>query len=500
MSTDLPHNNISEYTLFAKRIGLNAVARTIFTLKGLIILPILTKTLGASDYGIWAQILVTISLLEPFITLGLDNATVRFLSAKGKRETGQGVLTALSVTLLTGMVATLAVFLLSDFLAITLLGSEAAAEAIRLGSLLIILQGLTFVALGSFRIFGQIKRYSIIIISQTALEIGLIAFFVLSGYGLFGAITSLLIARAIILLVMLYLIFSHAGFTFPDFSLLRPYLAYSLPLIPTAVFEIAVASSDRYVIGFFMGSASVGIYSAAYSIGNINAIFLGYISYILAPTIFNLFDKGRDNEVKTYLSYSWKYLMMLSIPAAFGLSVLAEPLLGRLTTAGFVSEGRFIIPLVALSMIFYGMFGIFGHVVRLSKRTGIFAISVGVAAALNLGLNILLVPYWGIIAAAATTVAAYVTVAIIMYYQAGRYLKFDIKLGFIIKSILSAIAMSAAIWAFSPESIAEILISIVIGAIIYFAILFLLRAFNRGEIQFFFKLFKETMRVIKIRR
>jgi len=491
---------MSQYTVFAQRIGLAGVAKTIISLKGLIILPILTKTLGTSDYGIWAQILVTVSLLQPFIHLGLGNATVRFLSSRGKREIGQGVLTALSVALLTSMIAALAVFLLSDFLAITLLGSESAAAAIRLGSLLIILEALSAIALGSFRIFGQIKRYSIIILSQTALEIGLVAFFVLSGYGILGAIISLLITRGIILLITLYLIISHAGFAFPDFSLLRPYLVYGLPLVPTAIFALVVSSSDRYVIGSFMGAASVGIYSAAYGIGNVISMFLGYIAYILSPTIFSSYDKGRIAEVKTYLSYSWKYLLMFSIPSAFGLSILAEPLLGSLTTVEFISAGRFIIPLVALSMIFYGVYAIFGEVVRLFKRTRIFPIVFGTAAALNLGLNILLVPHWGIMAAAITTLVAYAMVAVIMYYQAGKYLKFDTKLGFIIKSILSSAVMTSVIWIINPAGIVKILISIVIGAIIYFAILFLLRGFSRNEIQFFFKLFKETMGRIQIKR
>lgn len=484
---------MSEYTVFAQRIGLAGIARTVDSLKGLIILPILTKTLGASGYGIWAQILVTVLMLQPLIKLGLDSATVRFLSSRGKREIGQGILTVLSVVLLTSMIGALVVFLLSDFLAINLLRDESAAAVIRVGSLLIILEALNAAALGSFRIFGQIKRYSIILLSQTALEIGLIAFFVLSGYGLLGAIISLLIARGIILLIVLYLIISYAGFAYPDFSLLRPYLAYGLPLVPTMIFGGVIASSDRYVIGFFMGAASVGIYSAAYGIGGVISMFLGYIAYILAPTIFNLFDRGRVAEVKTYLSYSWKYLLMFSIPSAFGLSILAEPLLGSLTTAEFIPTGKFIIPLIALSMVLYGIRGIFSQVVQLSKRTTIFAIAFGAAAALNLGLNILLVPHWGIIAAASSTLVAYTTVAIIIYYQAGKYLKFDLKLDFIIKSVLSSIAMTLVIWAINPAGIAQLLLSIVVGATIYFAILLLLRGFSRSEIQFFFKLFKETV-------
>jgi len=54
---------MSEYKLFAQRVGLVGITNLIFSLCGLIFIPILTKTLGASGYGIWAQIIVTISLV-----------------------------------------------------------------------------------------------------------------------------------------------------------------------------------------------------------------------------------------------------------------------------------------------------------------------------------------------------------------------------------------------------------------------------------------------------
>jgi len=472
---------MSEYTVFARRIGLVGVVQTLASLKGLIILPILTKTWGASGYGIWVQILVTVALLQPFVQLGLGSAIVRFLPSKGKRGIVQGIITALSVTLITGVAISLILFLLSNFVAANLLRGESAGLAIKIASPLIILEALSVIALNSFRIFGQIRRYAIIVLLQTFLEIGLIAFFVLLGHGLFGAIIALLIVKAITLAVTLYLIISYAGFALPDFSLLRPFLRYGLPLIPTAIFTIVVQSSDRYVIGFFMGAASVGIYSAAYGIGSSILMFSSYILYILAPTVFNLYDRNKIDEVKTYLSYSWKYFMMLSIPSAFGLSILAGPLLSSLTTPEFASAGKLIVPFVALSLILYGVYGIFSEVVLFSKRTRIFAIAFGAAAGINLGLNILLVPYWGIIAAAITTLIAYVMVASAVYFKSRQYVKFDIKLDFIVKSILSSVVMTLVIWAINPVGAVEIVLSIAIGAVVYFAVLFLLRGFKREE-------------------
>ena len=65
---------MTEYKLFAQRVGLVGITNLIFSLRGLILIPILTKTLGADAYGIWSVIMVTISLLSPLALLGLTSA------------------------------------------------------------------------------------------------------------------------------------------------------------------------------------------------------------------------------------------------------------------------------------------------------------------------------------------------------------------------------------------------------------------------------------------
>lgn len=473
---------MSTYTLFTKRVGLVGITNLIMNLRGLILLPILTKTLGADGYGAWSQILVTISLVMPFIMLGLPSSMVRFLPAE-KKNVGKGFFTVFFTILLTSVVFALFLLLASESLATLLLKDASLALIFKIASALVVLEALNQTSLQAFRIFGQIKKYSMLAIVQTFIEIGLVAFLVLSGFGLVGAILSILITRGVILLLSLYLVISHIGFSLPDFSVLRPYLLFGMPLIPSVVFEIIVASSDRYAIGFFMGASPVGIYSAAYGIGSIILVFLGPISYILSPTVFKSYDEGKIDEVKSYLSYSLKYFLMFSIPSVIGLAILAKPLLVALTTSEFVLSGMFIIPLVALSMVFEGVRAIFGEVLMLFKRTKIFGIASIVAGLINLILNIALIPYFGIIAAAVTTLLSYGILGFIMYYISRKYMKFELNLSFILKSVVSSIIMIFVIRMLSPIGAVMILLTVGIGAVVYFCALFLLKGFEREELK-----------------
>ena len=62
---------MSEYRLFAQRIGLIGITNLLVNLSGVILLPILTKTLPIEEYGIWTQITVTIGLIPSIVMLGL---------------------------------------------------------------------------------------------------------------------------------------------------------------------------------------------------------------------------------------------------------------------------------------------------------------------------------------------------------------------------------------------------------------------------------------------
>ena len=470
------------HKVFVRRIGLVGFSQTFVGLKGLILLPIFTKILGASDYGIWAFVLVTIAVFEPFIILGLNSAILRFLASKTKEEVVQGLITVVIIVLIAGVIASCFLFFISDILASVILKDPSSSSVIKIASPYILLTALNSIILGSFRVFGMIKKYAVIVIFKTGLEIGLIAYFVISGFGIVGAILASIAVSIISLITMLLVIFSHSGVARPNFSLLKPYLLFGLPLIPISLAQFVIEISDRYVVGYFLGVEKVGIYSAAYNIGVIPVVFSTYLVYVLGPTVYDLYDKGKVDKVKMYLSYSWKYLMMLSIPSAFGLSILARPLLTTMTTSNFVSDGIYIVPLVSFSIVFWAVEQIFGVSILLFKRRKIFVIAFVVASVVNLVLNIILVPHWGLIAAAITTLTAYIILAGIIAFNARKYFKFTLNFGFIMKCIFSSVVMTLCIWVLNPLDKIGLILSIVLGIIIYFGLLLLLKGFRKEEL------------------
>jgi len=316
-------------------------------------------------------------------------------------------------------------------------------------------------------------------------EVGLVAIAVFLDYGLFGAVSALLIIRIINFLITGGIIVKEIGIKFPRFSKIKEYLHFGLPTIPGNISSWFVHFNDRYVIGFFLGALFVGFYVPAYTLGGIVAFFEAPLSFILPAVLSKLYDENKIGKVKTYLKYSLKYFLMIAIPAFFGLSVLSKQLLTIFSTSEIAQQGYLIVPFMALSMLLYGLYGIGPQILILIKKTSILGKIWLLASFLNLGLNLILIPRFGIMAAAVNTLLTYIVIFLSTWYYSFKYLRFEIDWKFIEKSILSSILMSFFLLWFAPVGILKVSIAIFLGTLLYGSLIFLFKGFEKKELNFF---------------
>lgn len=471
-----------EYISYAKDIGFAAGASLAVALLGFISLPILTKYLGASLYGVWSLLLVTVYLILPLPLLSLQESIVRFLSGeKDKEKIREGFLSAVFTVLATGVFFSLVVILCSDFLASAIFGDINSSYFIRIGAFMILTRALTQMTLAFFRTLRLIKWYSALMLGQAVCELGLMICFLHLGWGLRGIIIAVLASGVLTITIFLFVALRRIGFQFPKFAPLRSYLKYGLPLIPNVAILWIIHSSDRYMIGHFLGATDVGIYAAAYTLGSLVSLLLNPVGVVLFPTISKLYDDGKVAETKTCLKYSLKYLMLLIIPVAFGLSALASPLLQIMTTSEFTS-GSVVVPFVTFGLVLFSFYQVGVYIILLVKKTSWIVRLLGISAALNIGLNLVLIPHLGILGAAVATVIAYGVLGVLTLLISFRYLKFDISFRALLKSVFASIVMVVAIIFFDPIGLSQLIICVALGVAVYFGTIFLLKGFNKNEL------------------
>jgi len=414
------------------------IANLLVALSSLILLPILTKNFSIDDYGIWVQINTTIALLPNLTTLGLPYTMVRFLSAEtDKKIIQEGFYSILSMVLISTVIVALLLLVFSKQIALAIFNGNVNVAIIL--SAIVFLACLNALLLNYFRTFQEMKKYSFFLLMQTYLGVVIVSYLALEGYSIYMVALGLLLANLITFLAMFALIIWSIGFKIPKFTNIREYLSFGVPTIPGNLSSWIVNSSDRYVIGIFLSAAFVGYYSPGYTLGYSISMLMAPFSLLLPSVLPQYYDKNNIEKVSSFLNYSTKYFLLIAIPSAFGLSVLSKPLLSVLTTPEIALNGYLITPLTALSTLIFGVYAIISNVLVLEKKTKVIGSIWIIAATLNLVLNIVLVPYFGIIAAATTTLLAYVVAFILTLRYSTKFFNFDYK--FILKSITASTIM-----------------------------------------------------------
>ena len=465
---------MNEYVRFIQRIGLVGLTNILISLSGLIFIPIITKSFTTAEYGMWAQVNTTIALVPNIANLGLPYTMVRFLSAeKDKEKIKDSFYPMITLTFISTLV----------ICALFLIFGNQIANALFNGSMqvLYITTAISFFAcmnlmlITFFRTFQQMKRYSLFLVLQSYIGVFVSIYLTYAGYDIETVVLGLLTGYVAVFIMMSILILRYLGIGVGKWSNLKEQLEFTIPTIPSNVSSWVVDSSDKYVIGILIGSVAVGCYSPGYALGSILLMFLSPFAVLLPAILPEHYEKGNIEEVNKYLNYSMKYYLLLTVPAGVGMSVLSKPLLYIITTPEIALGGYLVTPFVCLGAIFMGMYGITNNILILEKNTMILGKLWIIVAISNIVLNLILVPHLNIIGAAIATLLCYILAFSVTAIASRKTMKLPFNGKEILKIAIASAIMGIVVYMMHPNGIINVLISIAVGAIVYFAIIFILK-------------------------
>lgn len=486
-------NSRNNYLKFSKDILWVSLSQILVALFGIITLPALTKNFSPEIYGLWSQIYITVALLPPILTLTFGTAMVRYLSHEENKKILSQEISAMLVTILALIVfVIISSSLLSSQISLVLFKNSSFAIFVPLMLIWAGAYSLFSFSIAYLRSKSRIKFLSILNLANSATQLSLIFILAYSTHSMLLIVTSQLLVQIIFLIVVYVSIFNELGFSLPNFSHINKYLSFSLPQIPGAILLWVLNYVDRYFILFYMSLAEVGIYSVSYNFGWIISFFYSPLGFVVYPILSQYWEKSRFDEVKKYMEYSSKIFLALALPASLGLYVLAVPILKILTTSQFAIGGQLTF-LVALGYIFFGLYQINVYIILLVQQTKWIPFIILLSSIINVILNIVLIPNIGILGAALATLISYMILAFIVSYWAKKEIDYNIDIKFLSKVILASILMGIIIYLLMPHLIGifQIVLSIPIGAIVYFIILMILKPFTESEKKLIYNLYKD---------
>ena len=481
--TDQKSTRLQEATTYASDVGVLGVLRGLTRLRGLILLPIIGRGLGAATYGVWTQSLVAVSVGMSIIVLQLDTALVRFVSGAEDRQRRRDVfLPILALVGILGLALTVLTFLFPDALAALVLGDPAYVPIARwLG----IWTGLTAVAqlgLQLQRGVHRVKLYGALSTLEALGQMTIVAVLILVTGDLLAAILGAVAWEFLFASAVLALALRDVGFGWPNMSSLRPSLQFSLPLVPSYYAGTVLSFADRLVVAAQLGSEAVGIYAAAYSLARIVRELFVPVSTALLPAVSRTWDLGDKDRARWMLSFTLRYSLGLTIPALAGLAVLGPAILDLLAAKGIAAGAAQLIPLLGIGYLFAGTQSIFAILLQIVRDTRALAISRGIAAIAYVPFVLIGVAKAGLVGGACATLLGYALDLGLAAWFTFRRERLALPMGYIGKSALASLIMAVVVALIPHRGLGGLALAVVAGLISFAGMMAAMGAFGRQEL------------------
>lgn len=464
-----------------------ASAGVITGIVGLISFPILTRNLTVAEYGIVGLITSSLTLFIAIGKLGVQHAVIRFYSqvkhanidySMGQLNSTVSVVffTFASVTTLLWLVS--GIFVLPNFM-----------QYEQLSSLFILAAGIVFIRLlgsAALNFLRAQQRSGDVAISQSMSRcLNLIFVLALLFYSTLSpamVILCLLIAE---IFAVGYAFYCYApGFQFRakdiSGSLAKALFFYGLPLMILESLELVLRLSDRYMIESMIGASALGQYSASYNLATyIDLIILVAMVQALKPAYMHMWEADGKEATQAFLSKFFRIYLIAFIPFVTVFALTAPHLL-RFLAGDKYAPGTVIIPYLALSYLMMGAMHILTAGLYIFKDTKVLVLWSCIATVINLVLNLIFIPIYGIIGASVVTLISFGIFTTGVSTSAFRKVDFPIDLR---APTLMAVASLAVFFILDPTAFGPDITSFLVKGCLGTALLLIAMWFVEPEIR-----------------
>jgi len=405
---------------------------------GFFLLPIYTRYLTPEDYGIISIAAVVSAIFSIICIFGLGNAISRFFFdyCNDPYELREYLSTICITVLSVSFCLTIILYLFGEpFFAIFFPG-------VPLYPYIGLALWTTFFGIPLnfayyiLRVRERSFLYSFLNISKFIITtILIIIFVVIYLEGALGSLKGQLIAALVFFIVAFILLRNDLGLCF-NFSKLKESFFFGLPIVPHELASWLSSMVDRIFLTQYTTLATVGLYSLGYQFGAILSFITTAINMAWVPYFFSTAKELGERARPTFALLT-SYYMMFILFVALGIILFAEDVIYIMTTPEYYGSVE-VVPIIVLSFVFGGMYYMVVNQLFFLKRTAYVMYSTVIAAIINVCLNIILIPLYGMIGAGLATAVSYGCSFIFVYYFSNKLFPISYEYGRIFKICLLA--------------------------------------------------------------
>ena len=391
-------------------------------IKGLLIVPLVAKSLGADGLGIWSQTLVFAAFVTPIGSLSLEHAIYRFLPARSLEDRRPLTSAVFAVIALAGALLSIGLYVAAAPLAALVYGGRD-AELVRAATLVAaatLPSSILVAVLAYFASVRDTKTFGKVVLIREGLELLAAAVTGITGQSVIFLLVAWAAIRWLVGVGGALAIAGRRGFGAVDSSVTPGELArYTAPLM--AVHPIAWITKyvDRLAVAWYLGTTGAGYYAAGLYLAGLPQLALEPLMQILPAWLSRATDLDGAQETRSLLRFSIGGYLTLAVPAVCGATLLADPILQLLTNPEVAAAAATVVPIAGVAFLFYGVQTIVVEQIKAQKRAltvlGTWSLNPPIA----LALSWLLVPRFGLRGAAFALLGTYTILAATVLWKSG---------------------------------------------------------------------------------
>jgi O-antigen/teichoic acid export membrane protein len=406
-----------ELRRLAKHSAIYGLGGIVSRVIAVFLLPLYTRYLTPADYGAVETLVALSAVLVTVLRLGISSAFFRFYF--DSRETAHRLLvvrTSFWFTMLMASAGLAAGLLLAEPLAQALFADAGRAWLVRAAFVAVWAQMNYEQLTALFRVEERSLQFVCASLTNILITVAATVGFVVGlRWGATGVVAGNVTGTLCVYGALLAYRREQLGLQL-DRSLLRAMNRFGLPLVPSALALWTVNFSDRFFLVKLSGQTEVGLYSLGSRIASAMLILLTAFRTAWPAFAYSIED---EREARRAYGFVLTYLLFVATWVALALGLLAPWLVRLLTTPTFYGAAR-VVALLAFAAAALGGYTVIAIGVGRARRTQFNWVVTGTAAAINVALNLLLIPPYGMMGAAIATVAAYSSMFLLMAWWAQR--------------------------------------------------------------------------------
>ena len=466
---------MNQVKTIGKNISSLGIAHAITLILGSIVVIFIARYLGDIGYGKYSFAVAFTALFAVLSDLGLSTLTIRDV-ARDKSQAGRylGQVSALKVIL-----AVLTLLLIVIVINALDYPRETTVVVYIIGASVII-DSFTRLFFSITSAFEKMEYEAAIKILRTIILFPLVLLIIHFNYGLISIVSSYLAASIFSFVLSIFVVlkkFAKPKFE-TDLDFWRKTTKEALPFALTAVFSMVFFRVDTVMLSVMKGDAVTGWYYAACNL--ISALLAIPVIYGIAifPVLSKYYGSARSSFDKVG-TLSFKFLLIVGLPISVGISLLAEEIILLVYGSAYLNSAyalQIMVWVFFISCIAIVPF----HALNSANKQHSAMISLGIGAGLNVLLNLLLIPKYGLIGAASASVTAFFVCFSLYFYFCNRY-ALQVKLFNVdfVKIMAASLVMGLFVFYYSSSNLFLVIAS---SAVIYLTLLILTKALSKEDL------------------